>query len=360
MKKTISPRAWLASFFGIFLALVLLTGLLAYGVDPFCQFRYGDKATFNNTAKFSGPGLVKHYPYDTLILGSSMTQNFDMDVFRRELGVEPLHIGIGGIGAEELLSYVYLSEEVGKCETYYIGIEQYMLADTDEYRTPEYLFREDCLAKLRYLFCYESWFRYLPMDLALWILEQLPVSLPRKVQEAMDVDYLGNWEGDFSFGEDVVIRNYLSNVYGVSSVETEGLYARMTERMDMVFESLPGDKSRYQFFFPPYSVLFWFDAQKNGYMETYLTAKLYFVEKAEEYGIAVYDFQAADCVFDLNNYKDMTHYHGAINDWMVSCFATGDYLADRDRVLQNNRILTAGVQTFSDSHGEGLKTSESE
>jgi len=351
MKNQISSKAWLVSFFSILLAVVLLAGLTAYRIDPFFQFRYEDGACFNNTAKFPGPGLVKHYPYDTLILGSSMTQNFDMDLFRKDLGVQPLHIGIGGMGMDELLAYIRLSEQVGNCETYYIGMEQYMLTDFHEFRTPEYLFRDDCLSMLRYLFCYESWFRYLPLDLAVRVLDRLPVTLPDKVQKAMDIDTLGNWEGDFAIGEDVVIQNYLQNAYGVSSVETEGLYKDMTERIDFLFENLPGDKSRYHFFFPPYSVLFWYDARKDGYMEAYLDAKLYFVEKAREYGTVVYDFQSAECVFDLNNYKDSTHYCGQINDWMVSCFAAGDYRADRESVLQSNQKLVQAVDLFSDTYG---------
>lgn len=346
MKNTIPAKKWLLTFFSILLATVLLLGMTACWIDPFYQFRYEDCIYFNNTAKFPGPGLVKNYEYDTLIIGSSMTQNFDMELFRRELGVAPLHIGIGGMGIDELLSYIELSERVGKCNSYYICIDQYMLTEAVEYRTPRYLFRDDPVSMLRYLYSYEVWFRYLPMDAALSILSPMPIDMPTKIQQAADIDYLGNWENDFPFGEDVVIRNYLRDEYGVSAVELNGLYSRMTQWTDMLFENLPGDQTRYHVFFPPYSVLFWYDAQQEGYLEIYLEAKEYFLEQAQKHGVEVYDFQSAEVVFDLDNYKDITHFRGEINDWMVACFATGDYLADADSIKQNNAKLTAGVEAF--------------
>lgn len=348
MRNAIPAKRWLIIFLSIFLAAVTVIGMTAYLVDPFYQFRYEDRTYFNNTAKFPGPGLVKNYEYDTLIVGSSMTQNFDMELFRQELGVEPLHIGIGGMGLDELLSYIMLCERTGKCDNYYIGIDQYMLTDSIDFITPEYLFNDDPVSALRYLFSYESWFRYIPLDVVLSVISRMSVTMPDKLQQAKNIDYLGNWENDYTFGEDVVIKNYLNNNYGVSSVETDDLYLRMTMQTDKLFEQLPGDKTRYRFFFPPYSVLFWYDAQNDGYIEEYLQIKQYFVEKAQMYGIEVYDFQSAEFVFDLNNYKDITHYSGEINDWMVQCFAQGLYLADNESIEKSNAKIISGIEVFED------------
>lgn len=353
MRKMLTAQRWLISFLGIFLTVILILSLIAFAVDPFYQFRYEENHYFNNTAKFPGPGLVKNYEYDTLILGSSMTQNFDMELFRQELDAKPLHIGIGGMGVDELLAYIRLSEETGKCENYYICIDQYMLTDAETFKTPEYLFRDDAVSKLCYLFSYEVWFRYLPLDAVLTAANALGVPLPAKFAQSSDIDLLANWENDFYYGRDVVIRNYMNNEYGVSAVETEGLYERMTAWMDQLFESLPGEKERYHFFFPPYSVLFWCDAKSEGYFEIYQEAKRYFLEKAKYYGIEVFDFQAADCVYDLENYKDMTHYRAEINDWMVSCFADGTYLLDADTLDANITKLRNAVDVFI-SENQGL------
>ena len=347
MKKEISAEKWIIIFISTLLVFALLVGVIAYLVDPFYQFRYGNRTYFNNSAKFPGPGLVKNYEYDTLILGSSMTQNFDMELFRQELGAEPLHIGLGGIGIDELLSYIELSEQVGKCDSYYICIDQYMLTEAVEYRTPEYLFRDDPISMLQYLFSYEAWIRYIPLDIAITMLYELPIAIPVKIQQATDIDFLGNWENDFPFGEDIVIQNYLNDEYGVSTVELEGLSNRMKEWTDKLFGNLPGDKSRYHFFFPPYSVLFWYDAEQKGYFEIYQDAKRYFYQQATAYGTKVYDFQSAEFISDLDNYKDMTHYRAEINDWMVTCFSNQEYLMNIEHLDKNIAKLRDAVTSFS-------------
>ena len=200
---------------------------------------------------------------------------------------------------------------------------------------------------LRYLFSYEAWFRYIPLDLAVSMLGKLSIDLPIKIQQATDVDYLGNWENDYLFGEDVVIRNYLNEDYGVSSVELEGLSVRMKKWTDKLFANLPGDKSRYYFFFPPYSVLFWYDAEQKGYFEIYQDAKRYFYEQATAYGAKVYDFQSAEFITDLNNYKDMTHYRAEINDWMVTCFSNQECLLNVEHLDKNIAKLRDAVTSFS-------------
>jgi len=99
-----SALKWIRKFLCFLLAIVLGLSGIAYAVDPFMQFRTRDNAYFLQEWYVSG-GLVKNYDYDTLILGSSVTQNFDMDVFRQELGVKPLHIGLGGMTPEEWRSF---------------------------------------------------------------------------------------------------------------------------------------------------------------------------------------------------------------------------------------------------------------
>ncbi len=350
MKKALTAKSWLISFLALLLATLLILGSAAYIIDPFYRFRYSDNSYFNNTARFPGPGLVRNYEYDTLILGSSMTQNFNMDQFRRELNADPLHIGIGGMGLDELLAYIQLAETVGKCSNYYICIDQYMLTRVDTFKTPDYLFQDHALAKLRYLLSYEVWFRYLPLDTALAALQVFQVPLPSKLQQSTSIDYLGNWEGDFPYGEETVIQNYLQDSYRVSAIEPDGLYTQMTKSIDRLFAGLEGDPSRYHLFFPPYSALFWSNAQHEGYFDIYQDAKRYFLQQAEYYGVKVYDFQSADFISDLDLYRDMTHYGSMINVWMTECFAEDSYLLTEDNIEANIAKLRQIADTFSSTH----------
>lgn len=322
MEKQITKK-WIISFFCGVLGVLTVLGLIAYVVDPFFQFRTKDNS-YMLSGQFVSPGLLKTYDYDTLIIGSSMTQNFDMDMFREKLGVNPLHIGLGKITTNEeleLLELAYAREEV---ERFYICGDMYMFTEEPvKSKNPSYLVKDDLLSKCRYLLSYEVWARYIPIDIGFMILDKLGVALPQKFQESRSIDKLENWSLDYTFGEDIVLGNYAGGAYGVSKVDVENLYERMKEKIDIYVSALDFEKGEYTFFFPPYSALYWHDTQMDGTFEAYMQAKKYLVQKLVECGAAVYDFQASDVITDLNNYKDITHYRPAVNDWMVECFANG-------------------------------------
>ena len=149
-----SPSKWIRNFLCILLAFLLFLSAVAYIVDPFMQFRVRDNAYFLQEWYVSG-GLIKNYDYDTLILGSSVIQNFNMDVFRQELGVKPLHVGLGAMTPIEMAELLELAYETGKADTYYICVDLPVLnGDNGESRMPEHLIQNDLLSKFRYLLSY--------------------------------------------------------------------------------------------------------------------------------------------------------------------------------------------------------------
>lgn len=351
-----SALKWIRNFLCFLLAIILLLSSAAYIVDPFMQFRVRDNAYFLQEWYVSG-GLIKNYDYDTLILGSSVTQNFDMDVFRQELGVKPLHIGLGAMTPEEMAELLQLAYNTQKADTYYICVDLPVLrGDNGESRMPEHLLKDDLLSKLRYLLSYEVWFRYLPVDVAFMILDKLNVELPIKFTYQKSIDRLGDWRLDFPYsGEETVLFHHKEGIFSVSQVETEGLYQGAVECIDTFFEQFDFEKGEHIFFFPPYSSVCWVEYQLREQFEIYLQIKQYFIEKALEHGIKVYDFQVADFTMDLDNYRDTIHYMPNINDWMVERFAGDEYvvtadnrLAFEEKLIENTRIFREKYAVYFD------------
>lgn len=352
MGKQISPQKWIVSFFAIVLAILITLSGLAYIVDPFFQFRIKDNSYLLNEW-FVGSGLIKNYDYDTLILGSSMTQNFDMDLIREKLDSQPLHVGLGGVNSLELGELINLAYEANKAERYFVCVDMYAFTnDAETSRNPSYLLRNDVLSRFHYLLSYEPWFRYIPVDLSLITLDWMGVSLPPKFEYRRNIDKLGDWRMNFTFGEEVVLKNYKSAKFSVSVVDTDNLYNRMIEHIDRYLSEFNFKNGQHIFFFPPYSSLYWCDAQDSGYFDSYLQAKRYFVKKATGYGATMYDFQCADFTTDLNNYKDTTHYTPEINNWMVDCFANLEYVITEQNSGEFQTKLTENTNSFRKAHAE--------
>lgn len=351
MEKHIAQR-WIASFLAIVLAVMALLSGIAYIVDPFFQFRVKDNS-YMLSGWFVGSGLIENYDYDTLIVGSSMTQNFDMGVFRSELGVKPLHVGLGGIRSSEIHQLMNAAYDANKAKDYFICVDLLAFTgDSAESRYPKYLLKKDAFSRLRYLLSYEAWFRYIPVDVCFMLLDRLGVDLPLKFAYSKSVDRLEDWRLDYTFGKDVVLNNYVSDKYSVSEVDVENLYERMTAHIDDYLLKFQFEKGTHTFFFPPYSSLYWCDAQNGGYFDACLSAKQYFVERATEYGANVYDFQCAGFTVDLNNYKDTTHYRPEINDWMVECFANRDYFATIENYDIFQEKLIENTNSFRSEYSE--------
>ncbi len=352
-----NSKKWIVSFFAIVLAVVLLLSVIAYIIDPFFQFRVRDNS-YMLSAIFVGSGLIKNYDYDTLIIGSSMIQNFDMDVFRNELGVKPLHVGLGAMRASEIKQLMDVAYNAGRAENFYICVDLWAFANNSECRIPEHLLRSDLLSRLHYLLGYEVWFRYIPVDVSFLLLDRLRVKLPYKFSYSKSIDRLDDWQLDYppsSFGREAAISSYKDEKNRISDVETDYSYERMTANIDDYFMKLDFEKGSYTFFFPPYSSLYWCNAQDGKYFDAYLQAKQYFFERANEFGTDVYDFQCADFTVDLDNYKDTTHFTHEINDWMVKCFAGGEYLLTEENRSIFQEKLIENTNTFRSENEELFK-----
>lgn len=351
--KKISPTKWILSFVLCVLAVLLLLSAVAYCVDPFMQFRVKDN-TYMLQGWYVSTGLVKNHTYDTLIVGSSMIQNFDMDLFRKELDCEPLHIGLGGMKPIEMTQILDLAYEAEKADTYYIGVDLMTFgSEAKDSRFAQYLMKEDPLSRIRYLLSYEVWSLYLPMDAAFAAANTAGITLPDSIASKTSIDKLGDWRLDFPvWGEETVIKNYKKGLYSVSDVDSENLYQRCISEMDTFLTNCRFDKGEHIFFFPPYSSLCWCDYQNRGQFDIYLQAKQYFIEKATQYGATVYDFQSADFTTDLSNYKDTTHYMPHINDWMTECFATKECLVTADNMLAYQQKLIENTNQFRANYAE--------
>ena len=94
---------WIKIFFGLSLIGVLFVGGVNYIVDPFQQYRVKTfyPIAFTNQ-RYQNAGLSKNFEYDSLILGTSMTENFILDEVEKKLNFNKLiKLSVSGGSAKE-------------------------------------------------------------------------------------------------------------------------------------------------------------------------------------------------------------------------------------------------------------------
>ena len=340
MKNSLSKK-WLILFVCAFAAMALLVCAVVFIIDPFFQFRARDNRYFLNTS-YVNAGLVKNYDYDTVIIGSCMVENYDIEKFNEAFGVNALKIGLGGIGPDGIVDYIRLANKTGRAKNYFINIDIAGFArgaagediedglpeelDMTEY---EYLLKDDPVSRLKYAFNYEAWFRFMPVDLGLGAYSAVKGGLGGgKLGRRASIAHNGEWSDDCVFGEEEVLKNRAEKEVErtvLTGEDAAELLRFMLERIDEYTAGIDFSAGNYTFIFPPYSYLYWEDARQYNRFDAYQQAKEHLIEKLKEMGAEVYDFQFADVTNDLSYYMGTTHYSKYMNDYMTECMASGEY-----------------------------------
>ena len=346
MNKNLSSAQWLRRFLALVLAVLALLAVLVYIIDPYYHYRaYDHKYKLDKI--FSVPGVVKNYDYDAIIIGSSMTQNFDMDSFRRELGQNPIKATMGGMDAPEMAALLQLAQGAGHAENYYLCIDCSLLtSDEAEQRFPAYLMDENPFNDYRYFWGYEVWMRFIPLNLALLAADRLGIPLPQRFQDARSIDKMGEWAYRYTFSKERVLEVYArSDNGGASNVDMRATAADPMAQCRKFLEGLDLSRGNVVLFFPPYSALFWYDMEQEGRLESYFEAKRYFIQQVSAYdNVSIFDFQGADFNTDLDNYMDMTHFSPQSNDALVRCFASGEYRLAPDQLRETETKILQNVE----------------
>lgn len=343
----------------MYFATIIMVGVLMistiYIIDPCYQFRMPGYKYFVNQ-RFCNLGLIRNYEYDTMMVGSSMTQNFDMRDFDSVMGTKSLRTSFGGIRPCEITKMLNVAYTVDKAKKYYVCIDIWALAnpkanDLIENRIVDYNVYEKPMDILRYSFSYENWFRFLPIDMGFLLIQKLGKNIPKSFEVRTEIPLAGRWNHQYKFGKDIVVDGFLKKYAAVSSANLENIEVRFKQNIDAFFANNEFDKKKTVFFFPPYSVLYWANTYHLKQMEHCFFAKSYFIEKAIQSGCEVHDFQSSGWITDLDKYKDTTHYHADINTKMLSEFKTQNFLVDNCDTIRDNesKIRQAALTFYNDN-----------
>lgn len=343
--------------FLVFTAAILgCMGMFVFIWDPCNYYRIIDNKLKYVASSYIDAGVIRNADYDTVIIGSSLSQNFAPQLFRDLLDENALKVNTGGISLEQRDLFYNCVESNRSIDKYYIEILLSSFNDEDDNLkdTPVYLYDEDIMNDYLYLYGYGTWMQAVPISLAYRVLDICGIELDT-MHNLQSVDYIGDWYYRYAIGEDIVKQKYLSGEDAVSVQDLDGMGERMEANVNSKLSSIIDADNSYVFYFPPYSALFWYEARRQGYMDEWLEIKEKIMIKLMEYpNVKVYDFQYADFITDLANYRDTTHYKREINDWMVECFASDEYCVRGEDYIENIETLKNLIDVFEENNRDWL------
>lgn len=295
----------------------LLAAILVIAADPFFQYHKPLNGLYYliDNKLSQNPGLARHFEYDSIITGSSMTVNFDTELFAEKLGLHTIKLSYDGAypkDIDNILSLAQKSPNEIRAVFLSIDILNYRAEPgITAYELPAYLYSDTVLDDIPYLLNKEVILDYIvrpqieregtPLNEAYW-------------------SWIYMW-----YGKDIVFQTYEAPSALQPALPKDAFADRVAANLETCIlphiESMPD--TEFTFFFPPYSVLYWYNRYADGSLEAELAAEKQVIETLLAYpNVKIYYFQDAfDYITDFNNYCDYTHYRHEMNDYMTECFA---------------------------------------
>ena len=308
----------------LFLSLSAIVALVVW-VDPFEIYH---QATMfippitNGTQNYANAGIAKSYDYDSVVIGSSMTENFTPSQLDALLGGRFVKLCINGgscFNHRQMMDMAFGTHDIVRV---LYGVDAEALTyfyTTPKTEMPDYLYDDNLFNDVRYWFNKSVLASYLPKML---------MTLGRTDPDLRDTMY--TWGDLYPYGEEAALAGIR---FSAGAVEQEPpsddpQFSQQT-LLNVEYNILPyvqaHPDTEFIFFFPPYSLARWYEYYSAGMLGYHLTQKEALISCLLPYeNVRIYDFQAElGWITDLSNYIDTGHYGPWINDAMIDAIAAG-------------------------------------
>lgn len=325
MKKWI--LVWLLS-----VSSIVVVVIFNYIVDPYQQYRKTTiyKLPYENEKELNS-GLAKNFDYDSVVIGTSMMQNFNIEDLYDILGYQkPIKLTIAGCSVYEQNIVLKTAFKHKKIKNVLVGID-FLSYYGDIHRFkhgsasfPTYLYDENILNDYKYLASsdtlgrsFEVLFKRSNDD---WIYDFTKMyewksrTDDKNILSAIKDKWKNRKYFDDDAKEDEKKLHYLVDNFKYN------LLPFFKENRDTSFV----------LFFPPYSVLAYKVFEERGELRDFLEFKKYIIQAlADSNNVKIYDFQLADNItYNLNNYYDLYHYNKEISKWILTQIRDKNYLIE--------------------------------
>ncbi|MEG1847642.1 MAG: hypothetical protein RRX92_09510 [Lachnospiraceae bacterium] len=301
--------------------LVAMIGLVIY-VDPFFQYHKPlDGFPYLIDHQLSqNPGMAKTWDYDSVLLGSSMTVNFNTDWFRELFDLKTAKLSYNGAYPKDqanIMDIIFSHNKGVKKVFLGVDIPAYS-ADIEEtkYPIPAYLYDDSYSNDISYVLNKDVILNYILRPLA-----------DPKDQTKIPTMYSLWWTDEY-FNKEYVLRDYKAPDIVAQEVKEDTflpyLQANLDENICPYLEAHP--ETEFVVFYPPYSILYWYGVNRENKLDATLAEYRAMTERLLTYpNVRVFLFSDVEWIIeDLDHYADYDHYHKDINRYMAECFKNGD------------------------------------
>ena len=325
--------------------LLLLLGVTVILVDPFFHYHApigGLKSVISN-GEYQCVGTVENFEYDSIILGSSVAENYNNRWFEEAFGGTTIKGIQRSAETADLLYYLNKAIESNDIKNVYYSLDNTALSADPKKVYPHagmplYIHNDNIWDDVQYIWNKDVIFEHIPYMFAMSFVGDY------------DEGESYNWAQYKTFSKEVTMSNY-SRLETVSPMLEEEAYREAIDANLLAIESVVKEHPEitFRFICPPYSMLWWDNAYQAGELEQRLYASKAAAERLLPYeNVEMYYFQnMEEVITDLDNYMDAIHFSQEINKNIVDWMAEGKYrltLDNYEEEIDKMRQLSYKIQ----------------
>lgn len=330
--------------------IIIAISLFNFLIDPLQFYRKASyRPVFSTNQRLQNPGLAKNYDYNTIIIGTSLTDNFRSSYINDKWGCTTLKLPIAGSSLKEQSMLANVVMRSGKVATVLWGLDiTSATGSPDEVRQatgqfPYYLYNDsNILNDIKYIFSGTT---------TRFSVTVLASNLLHIKTEPLET--LNDWKDDCKFDRSEVVKTYeksLNKKIQNTGSRFENYKENFEQNVIQVIEK--NSDKKFILFFPPNSMPFYHSLYLRDpyFIEDWIQCKLYLLDKlSNRKNVEIFDFQDDyETSYNLNNYKDMLHYSPNINQHMFDEIAKGGFIVnDRQEYLRRLSGFKAKVISYS-------------
>lgn len=330
-------KRWLGLTLGLTAAGLVFFGGLTAVVDPFFHFHkpLSGLAYPIDSERYQNDGISRHFTYDAVITGTSMTENFKASQFDSLFGTNSIKIPFGGA------TYKEVDQAVRRAISYNPDIKivlrsldgSFLIQDKDAWNEtaprPDYLYDENPFNDVNYIWNKEVIFGNVKSVFA----------RTEAGEKTTTFDQYMNWAPEKEWGKEAVLRTYSRPeerfVRENPLTEEDARMVRENLEQNVIAAARENPEITFYCFFPPYSVAYWdSELAAKGDMGRQIEAlRLAASLLLEVDNIRLFAFDnQTQITCNLDNYMDVLHYSEAVGDQLLVWMAAGEHRLTRENM----------------------------
>lgn len=328
-----NSKKWCCWMLVLTVLVLSAAGALTAVIDPF--FHYHAPLPFLSyplsEQRYQNDGIVRHFSYDAIITGTSMTENFLASEMNALFDVNAVKVNFSGAGLREInenLERAFAANPdirmvVRSLDGYMLAADTNEMFEDEDY--PEYLYDDSLLNDVSYVLNKE-----ILLNHTMKVLQYTLAGLP-----STSFDDYSYWADQMTFGADEVWRYCdWEGAPAEPTPLTEHEKQRLIDNLEQNVLAMARQNPQTDFylFFPPYSVPAWYDLYHSGRLERQieiyeLTTRLLL----ECENIHLFSFHTEyEYTADLSHYMDPEHYDADMNSQILRNMRDGVNLLTKE------------------------------